>query len=543
MTLYSQRRLYITACIADRSKARALNKLIVTPLIAIWAWMMAAVLPANVLANGWEHVAVPFEALLAGLRFEEETTRARSAESLGYRGHPDAVQPLLDALQRPEPSPLVRGAIYHAFGDLGDPAALEALTACLAAEQRAELRAVCVFSLGEIGGAVALDAVLSALDGDQDMLVRSRAVDALGLFGNSRVVAALAQLVNPATKPSALTRADAALRARAIAALGRTGVLAAAAPLLRALSAAEQDPARLPIVMALAQIGAPSSRAPLETLLEETGDPRLRTAITIALSALSEDDLRPALERLLRDPVPTVRLAAVQGLADLGDASAVPALTDLAASTTEALYRLDAAELVADAAATVDRASLLLKVVQTITALDAKQGLEVFLRVARPIAVDRTSVSALAVANALYQLRRAALFGLGYTGSDEAATLVSGAAGIGDADFRLRAVAARSLAVLRPDDAVPKLIGLLADPKADVRWTAATGLGRLEDERAVVPLLARLDDNTARVRREAASGLGFLGDPRAREALLISAESDPDPAVRKAAAFAASLLE
>ena len=132
--------------------------------------------------------------------------------------------------------------------------------------------------------------------------------------------------------------------------------------------------------------------------------------------------------------------------------------------------------------------------------------------------------------------------GLGYSRSRDAATLLAGRAGLGDADPRLRAVAVRSLGVLGFAEAADQVMPLLDDPSPEVRWTAAKVLGRLAERRAVAPLIARLSDGTAEVRRQAALGLGYLGDPAARDALARAEKGDPSRSVRTAASYAWELL-
>ncbi|RMD62134.1 MAG: HEAT repeat domain-containing protein, partial [Alphaproteobacteria bacterium] len=133
-------------------------------------------------ANGWEHTTVPIEALFEALRFDDPVTRARAAESLGYRREPEAFAPLRAALERPEDDPNVRSAIYTALGALGDPRAVPVLQDCLDREQRAELRAECVAALGRLAQPESLPRIIAATRDDPSILVRSRAVDALGHY-------------------------------------------------------------------------------------------------------------------------------------------------------------------------------------------------------------------------------------------------------------------------------------------------------------------------------------------------------------------------
>ena len=164
-------------------------------------WLLSALILAMVFsttavrANGWEHAAIPFEALVKALDFPAAATRTRAAESLGYRGQIEALGPLLDRLRAPEPDPAVRSAIYTALGRLGGERALSPLTACLDREDRPELRADCAQALGRLNLPQALTRLLAILNDDPSILVRSRAVDALGNHSHARSVAALADLL------------------------------------------------------------------------------------------------------------------------------------------------------------------------------------------------------------------------------------------------------------------------------------------------------------------------------------------------------------
>jgi hypothetical protein len=125
---------------------------------------------------------------------------------------------------------------------------------------------------------------------------------------------------------------------------------------------------------------------------------------------------------------------------------------------------------------------------QAIADLGAHQGLQALLQAAGPRQFPRESATALKLAEGFYRQRRAAFYGLGYTKSREAAEFLAGKGGIGDADFRLRAVAVRSIGVLSFAGAVDAAIVGLDDQVAEVRWTAAAVLGRLHDPGAVKAL-------------------------------------------------------
>ena len=433
------------------------------------AVLMAAALlwPVGVRANGWEHAAIPFEALLWGLGHEAAETRVRSAESLGYRGQAEALPFLLDALKVPEPDHRVRRALYTALGRLGDPAALPNLHGCLDKEAREELRGACVQAIAAIGDPGSLPRLLKAYGEDGHPLVRARLVEAFGRYPQEPSVELLIGLTAGDT--------DAALRLRAIRSLGETGSEAAVEPLLAALAVVGGDEQGV-VVETLGRLGQRAASEPLAELLEKTEDPVLRGRIVIALAAIRDGNAYPVLVASLSDEVRTVRFYAVRALRDLGKAAAAPHLLVLyqdLAPATEDLTNKDKTPVVLTAL------NLQAEALRALVDLDPVAGLPAFLDGARGHDLPRDSQAALRVAEGLYERRRIALYGLGYTGSDQAAVVLTGAAGVGDADPRLRATAVRSLGVLGQDDAARRVLPLLQDAAPEVRWTAAMVLEEL----------------------------------------------------------------
>jgi HEAT repeat protein len=496
----------------------------------------ALLLPAGPVAgNGWEHGAIPFDALLRALAFEQPETRRRAAESLGFRGQREGVEPLLQRLAQPEPDPGTRSAIYLALGRLGDARAAAALTRCLDTETREELRSDCTTALGLIGDVHTLPRLLRALQEERSFLVRSRAVDALGSFSASTAVAALA----------ALAREERAshLRLRAIRSLGRTHATSAAEPLLAALAAARDDGERAAVVAALGELKTREATKPLTALLVATHDPELRVRIAMALGAIRDNDAMPSLIALLADDSPAVRYFAVEGLRTLGRPEAATPLLRLSLEVGRRSTARPTASMLADLLPTLGDLSLQEATLRALIELDAPTGLEAFLAVAQGREVPRDSSEGLRLAEAVFEVRRIALVGLGYTRAPRAATSLAGRAGLGDPDFRLRAAAVRSLGVLGFPDASGRVSAALGDSASEVRWTAAMVLGRLGRRSAVDPLIGRLSDPHAEVRRQAALSLGYLGDRRAQAALRTLARDDERESVREAAAYAARLLE
>ena len=489
----------------------------------------------HVYGNGWEHAAIPFEALVKALDFETPEMRMRAAQSLGVRGQPEAVTPLLQCLAKPEKNHLVRAAVYSALGNLKDSRALPVLSACLKGEAREELRSECVKALGVMGDKMALPQIVTALETDASVLVQFSAVDALGNFSESSAVQKLSALVADS--------GNGTIRDRAIIALGRTGSSAATEPLLLALKQSTSVSERILIVEALTGFPSKNAVQPLQTLLSESDDSRLRTRIVIALGAIDDGSTYPTLIKMLNDPAPTVRFFAVKSLHRQGRSEAVVPISQISVQISRQLEYHSTPELLSEPLLVLSDLSFQIAALAAIADLDASGGLEALLAAARPRSIPRNSATALKIAEGFYRQRRAALFGLGYSKSPKAADFLSDKSGIQDPDFRLRAVAARSIGVLGFSNAPELLIGCLDDPSAEVRWTAAKVLGRLEDKAAVAPLMKRLSDENAEVRRQAALSLGFLGDPRSRKQLRRLATEDENENVRTAASFSIQLFE
>ena len=116
-------------------------------VVAAFVLVALAGAPGPASANGWEHGAVPYQTLIEALSFESAHIREQAANSVVFRGQPEAVGPLVERL------------------------ALPALAACLVDEGAAAIRAHCVEAFGDLGSDGAL------------AIVRDHAVDALGTPG------------------------------------------------------------------------------------------------------------------------------------------------------------------------------------------------------------------------------------------------------------------------------------------------------------------------------------------------------------------------
>jgi HEAT repeat protein len=246
---------------------------------------------------------------------------------------------------------------------------------------------------------------------------------------------------------------------------------------------------------------------------------------------------------LLAEPVPAVQWYALDALAALKDPAAVPDLRVFAYRLAAARRSRSIEDMLAEPEIVLANLSLETRALALLAELDAPAALDLLLDATEPVSVPRNSGAGLALANGFYQLRRTALYGLAYTRAPEqAGELLLGAAGLGDPDPRLRAVALRSLAVLGAPGAVETALASLSDDAPEPRWTAAMALGRLADPRAEGPLIGALADPHGEVRRQAAASLGFLGAVAAKPALELLAAGDPRASVRAEAAATLRLL-
>lgn len=505
-------------------------------VLALGLALAAALLDiASARANGWAHNSIPFEALVEGLKADDAATRAQSAQYLGLRAWPAAAGPLIAVVGGPEEDPSVRSAAYIALGRLGQPTVLPVLENCLRSETRPELRADCLIAMGELGVDEALDDILATFSSDESILVRSRAVDVLGGFTDRPAIDALGGLV---TAPDA----NAALRRRAIQSLGRTGATAAADALLTALAAPADAAEQILIVEALARIKAAGAVEPLQDLLAQTTDPQLKAQIVVALGAIRDGSSYPTLVEMLADKVPAVRYLAVESLHSLGTTDAATPINALGLSLNQGI-RTQLGNWSKNAASLIVQARTLVAVLRALVDLDPAKGEPTFAAAVQLPSLDAPTAAALAVETVLFECRRIGLYGLGYVNTAVADEILQGPQGIGHADYRMRATAARSLAVQAAPQVVDRLLPHLEDSSAEVRWTTAMALGRLADRRAVPPLIQRLGDENARVRREASLALGYLGDPVARPDLQALAGADPAEQVRAAAAYAVQLID
>jgi HEAT repeat protein len=502
-------------------------------LVVLTASIYCAVNPAKpVMANGWEHGAIPYEDLLRALSFDDDTTRARAARSLGLRGQPEAVASLIARLGS-ESAPTVRVEIFSALGKLGSPAALSALLNCLDGLEQETTRSACTTALADAGGEIAMSRLIQALD-DESFLVRSMAVEGLGRFPRVLAVESLEVVYR---------RNNRSLKRRALLALGMTGMVQSAPVLLEALQQAESDDIRLMAVKGLGNSGASEAVGPLKRLQRQTDNPVLRTAVVIALGSITSQDRLSALTSFLQDQLPAVRFVALQALRELNDPRSAAAIIQRATSNADALAKLSHEAMRAQPLQALGLISEQVLALEILTSLAPQASAGLFLSAAVEIPIEIQSASDASLAAAVFRLRRTALYGMGYSQSAAAWKFLAGKGGIGSTDFRLQATSIRSLGVLEKPLTAPLITPLLKHDIAEVRWSAASVLGRIGGNGVVEALMVALQDPQAEVRRQAALGLGYQKAASASSALLRLAQAEADTQVGQAARFALSLIE
>lgn len=501
--------------------------------LALTAVLAALLAPPAAHANGWQWHSIPRDSLLAGLADESPAYRSFAARAFGYRRDREVIGRLIAMLDSADETVPVKTEIMRALGRIGDRGAVPALTRILRQDEISKLREEAADALGELAAPETLPELLEALERERDLVVLTQVVAALGSFPEPSAIAALSRQSRTAKART--------LRRRAILALGRTGSAAAAPPLIEALARARSDRARAEVVGALARTRAPAARAPLIALLGRTTSAALRVHITMALGAIAGGSAAPTLIDLLEDEVSAVRFHAIQGLAQAGDPRAVEPLTALYQRLAERHAGLDAAQILGDPIPYLSALSLRFEIVRALVALNAPAARAVLLDAAGRRDFPRDSSLALRLTEGVYELRRAAIHGLGYSESSEAARFIA-AEPLEDRDFRLRAAAVRALGVLGQADVVAALIPRLGDETAEVRWETAFVLGRLGDQGAVRPLLGRLSDDHPEVRTQALLSLGYLGAAAAAAAIEAVAADDAEAKVREAARAALAML-
>ncbi|HWO71832.1 MAG TPA: HEAT repeat domain-containing protein [Actinomycetota bacterium] len=479
-------------------------------------------------------IGLPLEARQPLLRALQALASTRSGELEGVLGRiaperrPDAVRLLWEAagpsampLLRSalvDPTPAVRIAVLEVLRGTGEPAAVEAATAALAADSAPAVREAAVRLLADAPPARRIECLDRALL-DPDPAVRATAVELLPAGAGreaagpllralsdpdqdvrraaARHVAALPEEDLPLVW-SALLSASPELREQVVAVMERSAPDRLARLAIERVAAPEPEQ-RLLAVELLGRAGAGTPEA-VGAAIQALQDVRseVRRAAAAALASLRSPEAVPALGRSLGDPDPEVRAGAVRALGVIDD-EAVLGFLVTALKDPDPEVRRTASEVLTEwsSPAVAKRLAEVLEHPEL-----RGQARELLVKMG-PSAVEL-------LVDVLLQASPAVRPEIGrllerIAGRERFVERLSSI----DPDQRLRAL--QALAAIGGADLVPALLRALADPDERVRILAADLLAEAGDASAVEPLRrTSLSDPVPEVVRAAERALARL---------------------------------
>lgn len=243
-------------------------------------------------------------------------------------------------------APTARGRwlAAQALAKVDDPPTIEALARSLDDEREFwGTRAECAAALGKIRARECFEALRKARQTAHPK-VRRAVIEALGSFRTTEAMEAI--------KPYALRDDSYLVESEAARALGKTRQVAAFDTLVDLLERASWfDVVRAGAIDGLAALRDDRAVPHLSARTRYGHPPRARRAAVIALPKLASDrKTREAIEQLLEDPDPLLRIDAVRALGELGDSKARPALRDRIESDLDARVRRRIREVMRDLA-------------------------------------------------------------------------------------------------------------------------------------------------------------------------------------------------
>ena len=275
----------------------------------------------------------------------------------------------------------------------------------------------------------------------------------------------------------------------------------------------------------------------ISALAEALRDPvaSVREAAVQALGNAKDSVAVRALMDVLRtDESPAVRRAAAWSLGEIGDDLAIPALADALTRDRDVEVRKNAASALGSIDSPRATSALIQALENDANASVRQHAAEALANIEDPAAVD-------ALIRALDRddnpgVKREVIGAIDNLDASRAVPAVSGA--LRDSDAAVRRAAADALGSMEDDDAVPALIAVARDSDAEVRRAVMQALNNLSDRRALPTFVAGLSDADAEVRHYAAEGIGNMENLRVAPAELIRAMEDRNDDVRHAVAHA-----
>jgi HEAT repeat protein len=309
------------------------------------------------------------------------------------------------------------------------------------------------------------------------VVARADAAEALAHCGKSQVPLLVAALEDPSD----------VVRERAAGALGTIGDPSATPALIALLKSPVRDPARDPYVRvaAVRALGRTAGEGATDALLAIIRDAEQnewvrREAIEV-VSSSGDKRARAAVTECVKDPLGTVRAAAVRAIGTLGESGDVPLLTQMLRTDEDPFVRLDAARSLGRLR---DKRAVpaLIEALQDEDPVVAAAAADVAVTVGGPEAAEAMLRS---LQDPKERVRLVAATVLASRGDKRALPALLGL--LGSKEWRVRNIAVRALGMLGPSakSAAPAVEKALKDDNPIVRDTAKTALEALEGKTPV----------------------------------------------------------
>jgi len=490
---------------------------------------------------------------LIGLLSADATPECKkfACEQLSIIGSAQAVPELAKLLPVEDMSHMARTGLERIPG----PEASKALRDALG-QVKGKLLIGVIGSLGERRDAEAAPAIAPFLQ-DADAGVAAAAANSLGKIGGDAGTKALAEAKGKATGKVRLAVADGYLRCADHLVAAEKNDLAAAIYLemyapaeakqtriaaLRGIVVSKSEKAMPLVTEALTGADAEMQAIATSFVRETKGEaetkafaallpkmpPKGQVLLLGALADRGDPAATPAIVAAVKGEDSSVRVAAIQALALIGDASAIPLLVEVATTAkdpekkaaSDSLDRvrgqgIDAALLKAlDGAAPNVRGELL----RTLAARRCLEAVPVFLKAAED--ADAT-------------VRTEAIKALGILGDEKTLPalvgfLVKAPAG-GELDAAQKSIQAIASKVADPEKRVEPLLSALAKAEMPAKGSLLTVLGRLGGPKALEAVRAGVKDANGAVQEASIRALTLWPDATAAPDLLDLAKSAPKP--------------
>ena len=288
-----------------KSDAPKADKAITCKKLAIWGSgksvpALAALLPDPELSS-WARIALEVipdpaadEALREAMGKLEGRVLIGVVNSIGVRKDAKAVDGLIERMQGSDVG--LAGAAAAALGRIGNERATAALRK----------------ALGDVSDAIRSDVAEGCILCAEKLLAAGKAEDAAGLYDKVRAAQLPKQRIVEATRGAILAR-------------GAEGIPL----LLEQLQSSDKANVRVGL-MAARELSGPGASQKLVTALADVA-PNLQALLILALADRGDAETMPAMLEAAQDGPTVVRMAAIEVLKSLGDASCVPVLLSIAA--------------------------------------------------------------------------------------------------------------------------------------------------------------------------------------------------------------------